>query len=176
MFSIRWFIWGIIISLPLHWFYISIKPTVTKMRFEDKVAANTITQILGLVIIVGGFAFSIYGNYLTAKAGGGNMTPDQFNALASQFEHWFELYVYLIWTLVGVATGTGLILMCRSVWRYFSNKRTKTNNQEVEQDIVISPKELKSTITKIAGYKKAKNNLDEFFKHVDDDAKDDKGK
>jgi hypothetical protein len=170
IFSLKWFVLGILISAPLQWFYISIRPKVTKMQFEDKLATNTITQILGLVIIVAGFTLSIYGNYLTAKAGGGEMTPDQFDTLANQFGHWFEMYVYLIWALIGIATGTGFILMIRSIWKYLNHKQTKsTNNQDIEQDIVISPKELKSTITKVEGYKKAKNDLDDFFDNIKGD-------
>ncbi|HUC78973.1 MAG TPA: hypothetical protein VMQ58_01905 [Candidatus Saccharimonadales bacterium] len=84
IFSLRWFVAGIFFSLPLHWLYISVRPKISKMQFEDRLATNTITQILGLVIVVGGFAFSIYGNYLTAKAGGGKVTTDQFNTLANQ--------------------------------------------------------------------------------------------
>jgi len=147
------------------------------MQFEDRLATNTITQILGLVIVVGGFAFSIYGNYLTAKAGGGKVTTDQFNTLANQFLTYFQLYVGLIWSLMGIAVGTGIILMIRSAWRYFSHKQTKSkNNQDAEQDVVVSTKELKSTITKIEDYKKAKTDLDEFFKYLNDEANDNEGK
>ena len=141
LFSLRWFILGILISVPLHWFYISLKPQIAKMPFEDRLATNTITQILGLVIVVAGFAFSIYGNYLTAQAGGGKMTPDQFNALASQFGYWFEMYVYLIWALVGVAVGTGFMFMIRGAWRYIHHNQT--NNQNAEHGVKDS-----STIAK----------------------------
>jgi len=46
------------------------------------------------------------------------VTPDQFNILASQFGYWFEMYVYLIWALIGIAAGTGFMFMIRSIWRY----------------------------------------------------------
>jgi len=155
LFSLKWFVLGILISVPLHWFYISIKPHVTKMPFEDRLATNTITQILSLVIVVGGFALSIYGNYLTATAGGGKVTPDQFNILASQFGYWFEMYVYLIWALIGIAAGTGFMFMIRSIWRYFNHKQTNVgNNQDAEKNVKDSP-----TITDQIGTNKPSVNI-----------------
>lgn len=68
------------------------------------------------------------------------MTPDQFNALADQFNRYFQLYVGLIWGIIGIVVGTGLILMIRSAWRLFSHRQTNTtNNQETEHGIKNSP-------------------------------------
>ena len=122
--------------------------------------------MLGLVIIIGGFSFSIYGNYLTAKASGGTMNQDEFKILADQFSAYFQLYVGLIWGLVGISVGTGLFLMCRSIWQY--RKRGLDNKQQHEDDfeITVSTKEMDSILKKRNDYNKVKSKVDNFLNQM----------
>jgi ABC-type Fe3+ transport system permease subunit len=171
IFSLKWFAVGILISIPLHLFYLSIRTKVSKMRPEDKLATNTIIQTLGLVVIVGAFALGIYGNYLTAKAGEGKMNQSDFAALVAQFSHWFSMYMAFIWTLAGIAVGTGLIIMFRNIWRYFSRRQSVQDGQD-NLEITISKKEADSIIKRRDDYSKAKTIVDDFLKKLSDENKD----
>jgi ABC-type Fe3+ transport system permease subunit len=166
--SLTWFIFGILVSIPLHWIFISMRKTRSKMQPEEKVATDTIIQTLSLLFIVAGFTFSIYGNYLTAKAGENNMTQVDFTNLVNQFNHWFQIYVAMIWALAGIAIGTGFILMLRSIWRYFNKHRQPIKKQDAVT--IISTTELESLKERVAELKKTKADIDKFL----DDIKDEK--
>jgi len=168
IFSLRWFIIGVLISIPFHWFLLSARTQISNARFENKLAVNTIVQMLGLVLIIAGFAFSIYGNYLTARAGEGNMTPDDFTKLANQFFYYFQWYVFIIWAIIGIAVGTGFILMIRSIWRYIKPKQNNKQQTEDDFSITISIKEMDSILKKRRDYSKVKSKVDDFLKQMSD--------
>jgi hypothetical protein len=114
----------------------------------------------------------MYGNYLTSVQGSGNMTinntPQFFAEQANNFNNFVAGYIVFLYILLGVMVGLGLWQMIISTCRHFSHK--STNNQNDEQDIVISHKELKSEIEKINTYKKAKGDLDDFFNKLNDNS------
>lgn len=163
-FFLAWFLGGMAFSVPLHYVLPSIRGKVAKMQPENKAAATLVERTLEVAVIAAGLGLSIYGSYLAAKAGEGKVSQEEFTNLANQLQLWYTLYFGVILGFIGVAVGTVLVLATKNLWQHFTRKDEQTTTSpEIGQDVLVSPKELKATITKIQKYKKAKEDLDDFL-------------
>jgi hypothetical protein len=164
-----WFILGFIFFLAGKFIIPKIRRKAPAWEQTEKPRRFT-TEYLSLAVIIGGFAISIYGIYLTAQVearhyslpiGSDNMTANEYQNLANQLYAWIGLYTALLWVIAGIAVG-GVI------W-FFYSLIFKRKVKEGDRITTISTKELDSTKKRVKEFKQVKDDLDDFFKGIKDD-------